>query len=850
MPDGDSSNGAPKPGFDARKELEKFGPQLPKRSDKPDITMGLPTDANLGRNLNADRASRQDPNTVDRSSYVPARILWPALGFPAVISPNGDEKAEPARRICLLIVCDRDPRRRPLSKLDVAKHLRIVPWAKQHQRWSPTRLKGGQSAFLEEHIEVRQPKLFDDGSAGEDSDFKRTLRSAFRKLGFGSDTLTELWTFAGAVDPELEQLEISDAENGVRVGLSKFVRKFYADRGLKYMYDVRISQEASAAVGTGLHHLYWINENPNDDETRRSAEMHFLLEEFAKPSWASNPRNPKVEWLAGKQRDHWAGKYESILHEYEFGLRQAPNAATRVEVLHPVFIQEAKPKLRIGHLTDLHFDTRWDAYEKNLRASKRPGAAKFYNWNRASERNYRAARQRCDILLLTGDLIEFGRGYNEIGSMGEKGSYWRDRNWFYVYEAIAAGSKYQKPAYTNLGNHDWRINPYPPFAPGSPGLDELGGIDRDDLIAAHGEGHGANLDSPGGKSGAERDYDPLGGKILKGLWKKKVVRDGALDLPDTPLETSVDSVAWYLLLMNPFLDYTCPLPGGYSLTMLDWAQRERVDLHVLAGGVDYGQTLFMPNTFGGPQPLNSITAHQAWLVKQVADFHIGPKILGIHAPLLGPWPHWPNDQLPSGRLKYTREDAYAPFRGKRHDETDEEYTQRERAGRGANVVIKDGQRVFEHPIKAFRLSPHDAEGQEADYGAVTRGRDELVSLLRKSKFQLVFSGHIHRGNLLMIDIEQMVNVPGKAEKQISDYHSEWLIKSVNEKDALRAPGPLFVNSTSCGPPGNHYVTRGVYKRAKPGYTEVVLSKDGALETVELKSVGDPVVQEVPTPVFR
>jgi len=31
---------------------------------------------------------------------------------------------------------------------------------------------------------------------------------------------------------------------------------------------------------------------------------------------------------------------------------------------------------------------------------------------------------------------------------------------------------------------------------------------------------------------------------------------------------------------------------------------------------------------------------------------------------------------------------------------------------------------------------------------------------------------------------------------------------------------------------------------------VVLTKDGTLEAVELKKVGDPVVQEVPVPVFR
>ncbi|MFO0837818.1 MAG: metallophosphoesterase [Phycisphaerae bacterium] len=857
MPDSDSTDAAPQ-GFDASKELEKSGPQLPRRSDE--ITMDVPTTPDLKSHESADdRASRVLNNTVDRSSYVPARILWPALGFPAVIAPNGPNlgiAADPpaARQICLLIICDRDPNRRPLSKLDVAKHLRIVPWAEQHRRWLPTREKGGTNAFKEEDISVAPAKLIHDGSIDE-SAFWKKVRKVANTLGFGAPALTELWMFAGEPDPSLAGLDISDAENGVRVAIAKYVLKFYRGHGLKYLYDVRVSKEASAAVGQGQHHLFWINPDSTHDETHRSAEMHLLLEEYAKPTWAAQPRNPKVEWLRGEQQKHWAGLYEAILNEYEFGLRQKPNAATRVEVLHPVFIQEAKPKLRIGHLTDLHFDTRWDAYEANLRRSGRPGASKFYNWNRASEKNYRAAKARCDLLLLTGDLVEFGRGYNEIGAMGTKDSYWRDRNWFYVYEAIAAGTKYQKPAYTNLGNHDWRINPYPPFAPGSPALEELGDIDRDDLIAAHGEGHGANTDDKGGKDGADKDYDPLGGKIFKGLLLKKLVRSGSLALKDTPLETTVDSVAWYLLLINPFLDYTCPLPGGYSLTMLDWADRERVDQYVIAGGIDFGQTLLLPNTYGGPVALDAITPHQWWLVQQVADFPVSnPKILGIHAPLLGPWPHWPNDTLPSGRVKFTREDAYAPFRQKRHDETDSEYAERVKYGRGATVDIRDGQRVYEHALKAFRLSKNDPEGQEADYNSVWRNRGELVKLLRKSKFHLVFSGHIHRGNLLIVDIEEMIDVPGKSQKEISPYHGEWLIKSVDEKAALTATGPLYVNTTSCGPPGNNYASRGgVHKRAPSGYAEVVLKSDGTLEQIELRKVTDGFAtpaQTVPTPVFK
>src|SRR5262249_24009149 len=159
----------------------------------------------------------------------------------------------------------------------------------------------------------------------------------------------------------------------------------------------------------------------------------------------------------------------------------------------------------------------------------------------------------------------------------------------------------------------------------------------------------------------------------------------------------------------------------------------------------------------------------------VADWPVSiPRIVGIHQPPLGPWPHWSNDVLPYGRLKFTREDAYAPFRGKRHDESDKEYNERLQFARGATTTVQTttagqgketNKRIYEHALKARRWKSDEIEGQEADYGSFARNRGELVKLLREKKFHLVFSGHIHCGNLLIVDIESMVNVEGKSQKQ-------------------------------------------------------------------------------------
>ena len=79
------------------------------------------------------------------------------------------------------------------------------------------------------------------------------------------------------------------------------------------------------------------------------------------------------------------------------------------------------------------------------------------------------------MVLLTGDLIDYGRGQSAWRSagrirnaLGRNDAYHDDRNWFLFYYLLASGENYTKPAYTILGNHDWRLNPYPPFAPGAP----------------------------------------------------------------------------------------------------------------------------------------------------------------------------------------------------------------------------------------------------------------------------------------------------------------------------------------------------------------------------------------------
>lgn len=789
-------------------------------------------------------AVRDRDNTRDESTYVPARILWPALGFPAVIAPGSNEPSVASRTLCLLILSDRDPNSpRRLSKKDVSRHLRIVPWSERRKkRYLPE--DGVQFSFKEEDIVVHAS----DSSADEkEADDKRA-----RIVNLGGTRSLD--------DPE--------GKGGFALGLSVWVRQFYAGelkefpipegKRLPYLYEVQISEHAmarflpEAAAGGGdsmsrvadaaarmqpvLYHLFWVNRDRNADERDRSDELHLLLEHYARHSRFGNDGVPK-EFNGEVNKKFERRLYDE--YEYEYGKPTVPQH--RVEVLHPVFVYpSAAPTLRIGHMTDLHIDIRTDTYEENLRKSG-DASVKFHNWNTVCRELYSKSKADSDVLLMTGDLIDYGRGYRGWGPLGEDISYWRDRNWFMFYEFLASADKYSTAVYTSLGNHDWRINPYPADTFGSPPAKDFA-IRKKDLHAAHGPG----FDKFTYATSPWMVLSMVGWKI----WGA-IVGNGQIRLRRSPLETCVESVAWYLLVINPFLDYTWRLPGGYHLVMLDWGNDENVDLPVILGGVDRGKNL-KPNTYGGPKALKSITPVQQALVEHVADSTAKAKILAMHAPPIGPWGHWKEDELSRGRVKYNTNDLNAaidllgvsgnrrpsiPFEADQFKGTDGEREDSLKRLRGANfdhallVAIRDGASFpgWEYPTLAIRTDPNETLGREADYGSFDERREWLIRKLRQSKFSLVLAGHIHRRNVLVID-DVGKDLP-------AEWRGKWVVRSILPSQAAGAQKPLFVNTTSAGPLGHCEIARGQYKVAESAYTKVVISATGDIQSVEFKPDG-------------
>lgn len=794
-------------------------------------------------------ATRHTVNTVDRSTYIQARILFPALGCPAVINPQGTGSFA-TRGICMLLVSEREK----LTVADVARHVRIVSWERRRTRYTAPRSEGGSDAFNVQSITVRPLK---------------------RESAKG---LTQLHQLGGI--------------SGHYLGLSNDVLNWYSRHGLRYLHEIRVDPSALSQLVQGeLYNLLWVNENKQDGPQQRSAEMNLLIRNYA---WRSRLGNDNVpSWDRFKKyfateeeaRKHWIGMRDEYEYDYQRHERPSNTAIevtsasshswrssparlkvtpktpdNRTECLHPVFVRSAQPRLRIGHLTDTHVDIRCDTYAANLRAAGNTSALQHYvNWNDSFEKFYRSAQQNCGVLLLTGDLIDYGRGFSERAGaqLGHGSDYWRDRNWFLFYSLFASGGNYRQPAYTILGNHDWRINPYPPFGRGAPDPEDMGFRSKDDLRAAHGSGYEPGL-----------AYHVDLRNVASHFRQKVITHSGSLENRGTPLETRIESVAWYLLLINPFLDYACPLPGGYNVVMLDWAENEKVDFPLILGGKDYGKArikFWDVRNQGGPMAMDSLSTDQRILLDYASLHFDGPKILGVHAPPISPWPHWTDDHLARGVVQYTAADIdvlrpkrrpvgdtghtmpVGEFRDRESHETEAEYKEKLLYSRGATERPGDSPKrlTFEHEAYAFRPSAQDPLGQEADYESVAIGRERMIRLLRAGpfdplspdrvqdlgqtraepqsrRFNLVLSGHVHRQNIMALEVTGPL--PGR-----------WIVKEVGEKGAPAAAQPVFINTTSAGPLGKllEHRKRKLYGRPG-GYMEVTIAATGKIEAVEPK----------------
>lgn len=747
--------------------------------------------------------------SATRPRPVRARILWPALGFPAVITPPATpgvspfEHGDATRCVCVLVLSDTEQ----LSKAEAARYLRAVPWAERGRR----------------HIEAGQPGSFRE----EDLAVRNGGRQGLLTDPRPKDRLGELVRFGAD----------GNDRRGIVASLGKKVKEVYAREGLVYLHEIRLYDRAIARLPLDLYHLFWNNEVAG--EHLPSDEMTMLLRAHAQPE------RSKLGAL-------WQAEREHLLKEYavEYGGMHLPYKAEGAkerpaEILHPLFIwRRPSAQLRIGQVSDTHVDVRNDVYEANLRRSPNPAMASlpFNNWNTDFVDLYRAARADADVVMLTGDLIDYGRGHWGVSrrkELGDDRRYQSDRNWFLFSYLLSRDNEYTRPTYTILGNHDWRLNPYPPMAiagaPKAPAF--VHGMQSVDdarakaiLTEAHGPGASASVSY---NPDVERRYSIAlrnAGRLLGHAVRKMFGGESTMDVPGLPTETTVESVAWYLLAINPFLDYRFSLPGSHGVLMLDWAEDESVFLGDIYQGKRYG-SFDKHSGDEGPKARNALTDLQMALVREFAEAPGVAKVIGIHAPPIGPWDDWNDQELASSWRTFK-----IGGRGYPH------YAR----------VMADGRKEKGHPLFAIKpkkgVVPDAVEGMDASYNSFERRRDEFIRTVVNPKHgvRLVLSGHIHRQGLYVV-----YRAPDALGEIVA---GELLVKGVTERDTrgvkhpaaslatLRnaaqplgvAPGALFVNATSAGPRGNMLPAEGVYRRRDPGWAHITLSSDGTIVGVQFR----------------
>ena len=183
-----------------------------------------------------------------------------------------------------------------------------------------------------------------------------------------------------------------------------------------------------------------------------------LLAQFARPRRKESGKADDLDLV-----NEYATSMGALHPPYNQGQGAARPVAA--EILHPLFVwRHRKTALRIGHITDTHVDVRADVYDWNLTTAGRRAAVErakliarrepvdalthvladrkdgYNNFNKSFEATYREVKDGSELLLMTGDLIDYGRGFWGISKPNDvqiDELYHADRNWFLFYYLLA-----------------------------------------------------------------------------------------------------------------------------------------------------------------------------------------------------------------------------------------------------------------------------------------------------------------------------------------------------------------------------------------------------------------------------
>lgn len=218
------------------------------------------------------------------------------------------------------------------------------------------------------------------------------------------------------LDEITKPTELKDKDGMIFANLRESSFKKYAqDEELKYLFQIELSNIDH--LKQGLYDLSWVTYNDKvfDDFSEKDVEDESDCREF----YEKQDQITRKYICEDEKRKGFTHAYEVDGEKLEFEV----DTRTPIQNHHPVYIVESgKKKLGLGHLSDVHVSSRQHAF-KTCKAQVIPGAdeadspkigelvnASFYTLRNLMDDF--GSDADIDLLIFTGDLIDYGRNYN------------------------------------------------------------------------------------------------------------------------------------------------------------------------------------------------------------------------------------------------------------------------------------------------------------------------------------------------------------------------------------------------------------------------------------------------------
>ncbi len=510
-----------------------------------------------------------------------AVVLYPALGNPAIIKGKDDVSAT----LEILVLCKRDN----LQRGEAAFHLRYAKWG----------------------VKEKTPYYHDD------SIWKNYIKDK------ESVVLSKAYEINDETFGEGEKSSDAKANDGFTLKFGNLNVFPWVLEGLKkygYLYKVSIDLKDTPP---GMYNIWWVTKKDYKKTKNR-------------PYWWDYDQHFKDFTLKASDKK----PFKNELKKYG---KVDDKDNIKVSIYHPFYIT-TKEQLNIGHVTDVHMDSRMDIYgqseasvievEENCKGEENgerkienkdyfnPIKSKIANFNKLfTELCEQLFFNKADAVVITGDLVDYNRGvhakqthkkcftkiseqWEALSSDVDGGEYYQDdRNWLTFYKRLLdLYDDKKKPLFTMLGNHDYvRLGQAPwPLN----GFAWNGVFDQNltlyESALCFGPGH----------------------------------NDSEAFLENH--EEQVDFVEWYTIFINPFADFVVDY-GNQSMLMADWGVES--DIAGSEGGLHNAEHLFEKKAavswhalgVGQPYPIKNLSIYRSFKDQQNKI-----KMLFMHATALCP----------------------------------------------------------------------------------------------------------------------------------------------------------------------------------------------------------------------